>query len=135
MLVLLFLWPHHFFPLAWLSIWFLVEPVSAALGRRSLLEDADRCDWRPFVSLALGALLCGFFWEMWNYWSFPKWYYEVPVVGFGKVFEMPILGYGGYVPFAWELFALYHLVAGGLVRRDYVRLVRPHRTMNSTTMV
>ena len=25
---------------------------------------------------------------------------------------MPVLGYGGYLPFALELFALYHLFAG-----------------------
>ena len=25
---------------------------------------------------------------------------------------MPLLGYGGYLPFALELFALYHLIAG-----------------------
>ncbi len=25
---------------------------------------------------------------------------------------MPLLGYFGYIPFAWELYALYHLVWG-----------------------
>jgi hypothetical protein len=43
---------------------------------------------------------------MWNYWSFPKWIYHIPGVGFWKVFEMPLFGYGGYVPFALELYAL-----------------------------
>ena len=37
-----------------------------------------RGDWRPWMSLWLGGLLCGFFWEMWNLWSFPKWIYHVP---------------------------------------------------------
>jgi hypothetical protein len=55
-------------------------------------------------------LVCGFFWEMWNFWSLPQWYYTVPHVGFGKVFAMPILGYGGYLPFALEIFAVYHFV-------------------------
>ena len=32
--------------------------------------------------------------------------------------EMPLLGYGGYVPFALELFAIYHLVMGALGRRS-----------------
>jgi hypothetical protein len=37
---------------------------------------------------------------------------------------MPLLGYGGYLPFGLELYALYHLVTGLLrdARRDYVRL-------------
>ena len=58
------------------------------------------------MSLALGALVCGFFWEMWNYWSYPQWIYHTPGVEFLHVFEMPLLGYGGYIPFALELCAL-----------------------------
>ena len=50
--------------------------------------------------------MCGFFWEMWNYWSYPKWIYHVPGVGFAHVFEMPLLGYLGYLPFAMELYLL-----------------------------
>ena len=46
----------------------------------------------------------------------PKWFYTVPFVGFAKIFEMPLLGYGGYWPFAWELYALYHLFWGVLQR-------------------
>jgi hypothetical protein len=56
---------------------------------------------------------CGFLWEFWNFWAFPRWYYTVPFVGdFLKVFEMPLLGYLGYGPFAWEIFALFWFVAG-----------------------
>ena len=36
----------------------------------------------------------------------------MPGVGFLHIFEMPLLGYGGYLPFALELFAIYHLVLG-----------------------
>jgi hypothetical protein len=69
--------------------------------------------------------MCGLFWEMWNYYSYPKWVYQIPFVGVLHVFEMPLLGYGGYVPFAWELFAMYQLIAGLTRRRagaEYVRL-------------
>jgi hypothetical protein len=38
-------------------------------------------------------------------------------VSFLHVFEMPLLGYLGYLPFALELCALYHFVAGLLSRR------------------
>jgi hypothetical protein len=62
--------------------------------------------------LALGVLVCGLFWEMWNFYAMPKWYYTVPYLGFLKLFEMPILGYLGYIPFAWELYALYQYVFG-----------------------
>jgi hypothetical protein len=35
---------------------------------------------------------------------------------------MPMLGYGGYLPFALELFALYHLLTGlrGGKKTEYV---------------
>ncbi len=62
---------------------------------------------------------------MWNYWSYPKWKYEIPFVDFLHVFEMPLLGYTGYLPFALELFGLYHLAVGllGLKGwRNYLRL-------------
>jgi hypothetical protein len=44
-----------------------------------------------------------------NYSSYPRWVYHVPFVGVLHVFEMPLLG---YLVFAWELHALYHLVVG-----------------------
>ena len=49
---------------------------------------------------------------MWNFYAYPKWVYQVPFVDFWRIFEMPILGYGGYIPFSLELFALYHLIVG-----------------------
>jgi hypothetical protein len=112
MLALTLAWPQYFFPFVWLSVYFILEPINHRLGFRSLLSWTSSGDWRAVISLWVGTLICGFFWEFWNYWSFPKWIYDVPFVGFGRIFEMPILGYGGYLPFALELFALYHLLAG-----------------------
>ena len=122
MLGLLLAWPKFFFPFLWLSVYFILEPLNAWLGNRSLGLFTQHGDWRPVISLFLGALLTGFFWEMWNYLSYPKWVYTVPYVGFLKIFEMPLLGYGGYLPFACELFAIYHLCLGltGRKRSTYV---------------
>ena len=103
------IWPKQCFPFVWTGLVFLLEPVCLALGRRAFTDDLARGDWRPWVSLWLGGLLCGFFWEMWNLWSFPKWIYHVPYVGFWKVFEMPVLGYLGYLPFAMELYLMAQL--------------------------
>ncbi len=41
---------------------------------------------------------------------YPKWIYHTPGAQFLHVFEMPLLGYGGYVPFALELCALKNLL-------------------------
>jgi hypothetical protein len=39
---------------------------------------------------------------MWNFYSLAKWVYHVPFVQRFHVFEMPILGYAGYLPFGLE---------------------------------
>ncbi len=126
MLALLLAWPLYFFPFVWISVYFITEPVNVWLGHRSLSEGTRRGDWRAIVSLFIGVLITGFFWEMWNFFAYPKWVYSVPGQGFlfQHVFEMPLLGYGGYLPFALELHALYHMVMGllGQRRTDYVKL-------------
>ena len=118
------IWPRYFFPFLWLSLYGIVAPLNVWLGRRSLSEYTAAGDWRPVLALGIGGLICGFFWEMWNFYSYPKWVYSVPFVGFAHVFEMPLLGYGGYIPFSLELFALYHLVTGPFAQkaRDYIQV-------------
>ena len=44
----------------------------------------------------LATFVTGIFWEMWNFYSLPKWVYTIPYIGFWKIFEMPFLGYFGY---------------------------------------
>ena len=102
-------WPGVFYLFCWTSLVFLFEPICRWLGRPSFLDQLRRGDWRPWFSLWAGGLTCGFFWELWNVYSDPKWIYHVPGVGFWKVFEMPLLGYLGYFPFAMELFLLAQL--------------------------
>ena len=118
MLALVLLWPRYFFPFLWSSAYLILEPVNAWLGNRTLLDYLTSGDWRPVGALWLGCLICGFFWEFWNYYSYPKWIYQIPFVDVLHVFEMPILGYGGYLPFALELYAIYHLLAGSLGARE-----------------
>ena len=116
--VLPFLFPRQAFPLIWLSVIFVLDPLNNLMGRKSALAHLKARDWRFFVALPLAGLTCGFFWEMWNFHSLPNWYYTVPYVGFGKVFEMPILGYTGYLPFALELFALYQFLLALLNQKE-----------------
>jgi hypothetical protein len=124
MFILMMVWPLYFFPFVWLSIFFIIEPLNVWLGYRTLSVPISKGDWRPVISLFIGVLICGFFWEMWNYHSFPKWIYQVPFVDFARIFEMPLLGYGGYLPFSLELFALYHLVIGVSNRKGLFRYVQ-----------
>jgi len=127
MFVLMWLWPRLFFPFVWISVYFVMEPINIWLGNRHLASWTAKGDWRPVIALWLGALLTAFFWEMWNYLSYPKWVYQVPWGQSWPIFEMPLLGYGGYLPFALELYAIYHLVSGLFGDRDshYVQLLEP----------
>jgi hypothetical protein len=124
MLALLLAWPLYFFPFVWISVYFITEPVNVWLGNRSLVEGTRVGDWRVVCCLFAGVLVTGFFWEMWNFYAYPKWIYQVPGVDVLRVFEMPLLGYGGYLPFALELYALYHLIMGffGRKRTEYIKI-------------
>jgi hypothetical protein len=125
MLALMLAWPHWFFPFVWISVYFIMEPINVWLGIRNLARWTAQRDWRPVIALWVGVLITGFFWEMWNYFSYPKWVYQVPWGNGFHIFEMPLLGYGGYLPFALELYALYHLVSGLRGEKDngYVQVV------------
>ena len=125
MLALMVLLPRIFFPFAWLSVFFILEPVNVWLGNRSLAACTARGDWRPVLALWAGVLLTAFFWEMWNFYSYPKWIYHIPWGDALHIFEMPMLGYGGYLPFSLELFAMYHLIVGwlGQKKSPYLQII------------
>jgi uncharacterized membrane protein len=55
---------------------------------------------RTFYLLLAAGAICGLLWEFWNYWALTKWIYTVPYVGWLKIFEMPLLGFFGFPPFA-----------------------------------
>jgi hypothetical protein len=108
MIVLASLFPRYAFGLIWLCMAFLLDPINNLAGRKSAVAHLIARDWRFFVTLPLAALICGFFWEMWNYFALPGWYYTVPFVdALPHLFEMPLPGYSGYLPFGVELFCMY----------------------------
>ena len=93
------LWPNLLYPLLWLSPLLILVGLQRIFGERSLLEDIRKGDWSRLVIPALAGLICGFFWEMWNYHSLAHWKYIIPYVQGIHIFEMPLLGYFGYLPF------------------------------------
>ena len=111
--------PSEAFPLAWVAPFLVLEPVLYISGLPSLLGQIEKGDWTLAISVITATLFTGFFWEMWNYYSFPKWIYHIPVLGFWRVFEMPLLGYGGYIPFALELYALKNFLWPNGPRLDF----------------
>lgn len=94
-------------PVIWLSFIMLLDPINAWRGSPSITGDLARGDWRRLWSLLAGGLVCGVLWEFWNYWALSKWTYTVPYFGKFKIFEMPVLGYLGFPPFAVECWVMY----------------------------
>jgi hypothetical protein len=90
------------------------------MGNKTIFKYTSEGNCRPIISLAVGGLICGFFWEMWNYYSYPQWKYYLPGVNVLHIFEMPLPGYLGYLPFPLELYAVYHFITGFL-RLKYAR--------------
>ena len=110
------LWPTYAFSLTWLCLVLILDPINYRLGAPSIIVHLQRGDWRILITFGIGALICGWFWEMWNFWAYAKWEYSIPFVGFVHLFEMPLLGYGGYLPFGLEVFTAYHFLKWASLR-------------------
>lgn len=105
-------WPDLLFPLLWIAPLAILLSVQGLRGEATLLDELAAGDWRRTVTAALAALLCGFCWEMWNMLSLARWEYAVPYVHALQIFEMPVLGYAGYLPFGLECLAIGDVLAG-----------------------
>jgi len=112
-LLLIGVLPNHLFPLVWVSPLLIWASVRGLRGKQQVFSNIVRGDWRLVISAAIAALLCGWFWEMWNYFSMARWEYSVPLVQRFHVFEMPLLGYAGYLPFGLECLVACELIRTG----------------------
>ncbi len=107
------IWPNLLFPLVWISPLLIIVSLQIIFGGKHIFFETAKGDWHLVATSGLAALICGFFWEMWNYHSFAKWIYTIPYVNRFHIFEMPILGYAGYIPFGLLCTAI-----GDILRED-----------------
>ncbi len=105
-------WPDYLFPLLWVSPLLIITGLQVVFGEDTIFSSLRNGDWRPVWLSALAGLICGFFWEMWNSRSLAHWEYAVPYVHGYQIFEMPFLGYAGYVPFGLECVVVARLLSG-----------------------
>ncbi len=112
--------PKFTFPLVWLSFFFILDPINYLHKQPSIVGHLKDKKLVIPLSLLIAGIIMGFFWEFWNYWAIPKWTYDIPFVGFFKIFEMPILGYLGYFPFAFELYAMYWFIRSLFLHKEYL---------------
>jgi hypothetical protein len=103
--------PHHtsryLFALVWIGFVFLLDPINYQLGLQSLIGDFANGRRSRFYSLLISGFVCGWLWEFWNYWAAAKWHYIFPILQAWKIFEMPLPGYLGFLPFGLECFVMY----------------------------
>jgi hypothetical protein len=93
------LWPEALFAMLWLAPVLVLAGLQWLVCGETLFAPLARGHWRPVLLPALAALTCGLFWELWNWGSAAQWHYSVPYVQRFHLFEMPLLGYAGYLPF------------------------------------
>ncbi len=111
MLLTPIVWPSPYLAApVFLGFIFLLDALNARAGDESLLNDMRSGGHDRLVNLLAGGFICGGLWEFWNFWARAKWIYTVPIFGDIKIFEMPVLGYFGFPPFALECFAMYVFV-------------------------
>ena len=111
-LALVGVFPNVLFPMLWVSPLLIVVSLQAMTHERHLLSDIRTGTWTMVIVSAVSAIICGFFWEMWNYFSMAKWIYSIPYVQQYHLFEMPLLGYMGYLPFGLECALIGDLIVG-----------------------
>jgi hypothetical protein len=123
MLLLPIIWPSPFLAApVFLGFIFLLDPVNAWSGDESLVDDHRNGSHERLKNLLIAGFICGGLWEFWNFWSRAKWIYTVPILGDLKIFEMPVLGYFGFPPFAIECFTMYVFVRRIFWRRPARRI-------------
>ena len=105
-----FVWTN---PWGWAFIWtgfiFLLDPLLYIYhDEKSLIAQIKKRKFNIIFSIFLAGYVCGFFWEFWNHWAYTKWYYTVPILDNIRIFEIPVIGFLAYGPFALELYVIYN---------------------------
>ncbi|GJL55231.1 MAG: hypothetical protein NPIRA02_23630 [Nitrospirales bacterium] len=112
------LWPRVLYPLLWISPLLFLLALQLLQGHATILRNLEHGDWRPIIVPAMGGLICGVLWELWNSSSLAHWEYAIPYLHVFEVFEMPILGYAGYLPFGMACIVCIHITFPALQREQ-----------------
>jgi len=116
--------PLHFYPLIWVAFFLLIDPYNYMHKQPSIIKHIKDRKLAIPVSLFIAGTICGFLWEFWNFYAVPQWHYNIPFLDFFRIFKMPVLGYLGYGPFAWELYSMYYFIIGLKNHRKGFKLMK-----------
>ncbi len=117
--ILPFIDPKIGYPFMWVGLILLLDPFNYLTGRPSVAQKFSSGNKSILYRLFLSGLIMGFFWEFWNYQAYPKWTYNLHYFIFSgiKLFEMPLAGYLGYLPFAVEVYLFFAFFRSFLFKR------------------
>ena len=99
-------WPQTLFPIVWVAPLLLITALQILSGKETIFSRLTEGNATSLWLAAVAALVCGWWWEMWNSKSLAHWEYAIPSVHRFQLFEMPLLGYAGYLPFGLECLAV-----------------------------
>ena len=119
-LLLPLIFPNYFYPLIWLTFFLILDPINYLHNQPSIIQHLKDKKLVIPLSLLFAGIIMGFLWEFWNYYAITKWHYNIPFLGFFKIFEMPVLGYLGYFPFAFELYAMYFFLRSLFLNKEHL---------------
>ncbi|MBL7766463.1 MAG: hypothetical protein JNJ58_10240 [Chitinophagaceae bacterium] len=103
--------PNQLFFMVWFAPLLIFAIILEELKIWTPFTLVGKGNWSPLLLIALSWVFAGFCVECWNYFSGDHtngvlttqntlyWAYSVPYVNVAHVFEMPILGYLGYLPY------------------------------------
>ena len=94
--------PDMLFWCIWISPFLVFLGFQILSGQKHIFSDVKNADYTIVAVYACAALICGFLWEMLNMFSLARWQYSIPFVDRFHIFEMPLEGYAGYLPFGLE---------------------------------
>lgn len=119
----------------WLGWFFLLDPINERLGAPSIFGDWRQGRYGRTASLMVGGAACGLLWEFWNYWAITKWTYNLPFLGSLEdvsYFEMPAIGFLGFLPFALECWAMVQTILW-IADRLGLRRIEPLPSVEAVT--
>ena len=107
--------PQYSCPLLWMSPLAVFLLVQTLLREESAFDCLGKGNWAMPWRFAVAALICGLVWEPWNWGAIAKWIYSVPYVQRWQIWEMPLIGFAGYLPFGLECAAVSAWILPALV--------------------
>jgi hypothetical protein len=133
--------PDALFGILWVAPMFILAIALDRFGIWTPFTPLKKGNWAPMMLMALAYLLQGFLCECWNYLSATHangamvmthnpdyWTYSVPYVNVLHVFEMPLLGFSGYLPFGvycgiwWISFSFFMNIPTDLHQDDHKKI-------------